>query len=286
MIQKIKDHYFSLFIFSQVLIFIFLILSFIIKVRSIIFIFYICIFLFCCMSYYSLYIICKQITKHAKLEAQNILSKRQQDYQEKHFIVSQENVEIINKVRDEIYKKIDSYKDINIQNEDEARAFAKKLIDEYSFLYEIDYCNNKIIDAILYNKILLAKSHDIITDIQVIVPDTVNIKAIDIMSVFTNLLDNAIEACLKLTIDKRFIEVDSMIKSNYLIIKVRNSKSPKMHVNIDNMETTKDDKVNHGLGLQIISKTCKENNGSFKLIDNMTTIEASVTLQIKDNDKK
>lgn len=281
MIQKIRNQYFNIFIFSQFLIFFFLVSAFIIKNRNIVFSLYIFIFIFCCVSYYCLYVICKQITKHAELEAKNILSKRQQEYQNKHLLVSKENVEIINKVREEIYKKIDSYKNITIQNEEEARNFAKELISEYSFLYEIDYCNNKIIDAILYHKIILAKKQDIKTSVQVIVPKSIAIKAIDIMSVYTNLLDNAIEACAKLPSKDRFIDIYSMVSSNYLIIKICNSKSPDLHVNLQNIKTSKvEDIEHHGLGLQIVIKTCNENNGSFKLIDTKDSIEAIATLQL------
>ena len=88
-------------------------------------------------------------------------------------------------MRDETYQQIDTYGNIDIKNEDEARAFAKTLIDEYSFLYQIDYRSNKIINAIIYNKLMLAKSHHIKTSLQVIVPDQIQIKPTDIMSVYT-----------------------------------------------------------------------------------------------------
>lgn len=283
MYKYFKNNSFAIFLFSQFCIFILLLLSFFIKINSLIFTFYVCIFLLCFVSYYCLYCICKQITFHAKLEAQNILAQHQQEFQEKYFLVSQENMDIITKVRDEIYQKLDTYQDINVRNEDEAREFAKELINEYSFLYQIDYCSNKIIDAILYNKIILAKSYDIETNVQVIVPETINIKPIDIMSVYTNLLDNAIEACLNIEKEKRFIEIDSMVKSNYLIIKITNSKSPDIHVDLKNIQTSKADKKHHGLGTQIILKTCRENNGTFKINDNGDSLESYVTLQIPES---
>lgn len=279
-----KNHSFPIFLFSQCLIFTFLLLSFFIHIYTLVFFFYTCIFILCAVSYYCLYCICKQITFHAELEAQNVLAQHQKEFQENYFLVSQENIGIIDQVRDEIYRKIDTYKDINIQNEDEAREFAKKLIDEYSFLFQIDYCSNKIVDAILYNKIMLAKSHDIQTSVQVIVPETINIKPIDIMSVYTNLIDNAIEACLIIEKEKRYIEIDSMVKSNFLIIKIINSKSPDIHVDLHNIQTTKDDKKHHGLGTQIILKACHENNGTFKIIDQGDTLESYVTLQIAKNE--
>lgn len=275
-----KDHSFSIFLLSQLFIFIFLLLSFLIHIRPMIFSFYICIFILCGISYYCLYCICKQITFHAQLEAENILAENQQEFQEKYLIVSEENAEIIDKIKNEIYQKINTYSHINVKNEDEARKFASELIEEYASLYQIDYCSNKIIDAILYNKLTLAKSYHIQTSVQVLVPEKINIKPIDIISVYTNLLDNAIEACLNLDEEQRFIQIDSMIKSDYLIIKIVNSKSRAIQIDINNMKTSKLDKEHHGLGTQIIQKTCKDNNGLFKIIDNKDTLEAYATLQI------
>lgn len=278
--QRFKQQSFRIFLLTQFLIFIFLSLSFVIQTRSLIFILYTCIFIFSGISYYCLYCVCQQITLHAQLEAQDILIQKQKECQEEYSIIAQENIDLINKARDEIHKKINSYSHIDLQNEDEAREFAKQLMQEYNFLYQTDYCSNKIIDAILYNKLTLAKKYDIQTSVQVIVPQQINISPIDIMSIYTNLLDNAIEACLKLDKEKRFIDISSMVKSNYLIIKIINSKSTHIHIDTNHMETSKPDKDNHGLGNQIIKKTCQANNGLFKIVDNGHTLEAYATLQI------
>lgn len=275
-----KHQAFHIFLLTHFIIFIFLFLTFITQTHSLIFLLYVCIFIFCGISYYCLYCVCQQITLHAQLEAQNILIQKQKERQEEYLIISQENMDSINKARDEIYKKINSYSHIDLQNEQEAKEFAKQLIEEYAFLYQTDYCSNKIIDAILYNKLTLAKKYRIQTSVQVIVPHQININPIDIMSVYTNLLDNAIEACLNLDEENRFIDISSMVKSNYLIIKIINSKSPHIHIDINHMETSKSDKDNHGLGTQIIKKTCQANNGLFKIMDTGNTLEAYVTLQI------
>ena len=278
--KYLKTKSFSFFLLAQPLILIFLLLSFLIKDQSLIISFYLCIFILCCISYYSLYCICKQITLHAQLAAQNALAKHQQEFQENYLLASQAYKDTFDQVKDEIYRKIDTYKNIEITNEEQAREFSKKIIQEYSFLDQIDYCSNKIIDAILYNKLMLAKSYQIKTSVQVIVPETIQIKPIDIMAIYTNLLDNAIEACLKIDEKERFIEINSMIKSNYLIIKNINSKDPSKHIDLNNLKTSKLDQVHHGLGSQIIKKTCDDNNGALKIIDNGTSLEAYATLQL------
>jgi hypothetical protein len=71
-----------------------------------------------------------------------------------------------------------------------------------------------------------------------------------------------------------------MVKSNYLIVKIINSKDSSMHTNINNMQTSKLDQEHHGVGSPIIKKTCYDNNGTLKIIDNGTSLEAYATLQI------
>lgn len=278
--KQIKQRPFLYFSISLIMIFILLASTILIKNQSHLIVCYSMVFCFGLLAYYCIYGLCQQMTLYAQLEAQNVLLSQQQNFQEDYLLISKENQKIFNEMGENIYEKIDSFQDITIQNEDEAREFAKKLINEYSSLYQIDYCSNKIIDAILSNKVTLAKHYHIQTSVQVIVPEDISIRSSDIMSVYTNLLDNAIEACLELPEKDRFIQIDSMVKSQYLIIKVVNSKNESLQVDSSNLKTSKLDKEEHGLGTQIIKKACKQNNGSFKIIDHGHTLEAYVTLGI------
>ncbi|MEG2270569.1 MAG: GHKL domain-containing protein [Bacilli bacterium] len=264
------------FFLIQISLFILLFIPYFIDNKIWISIVYFAVVLLCFSSYFSLYHIYKQISLHAKLEAEAEMIEKQKKLQEEHLKVSKENQLNMQTMREQIIKKIEPNQDTKQENH---RKVINELMEEYASLYNIDYCKNKIVDAILYNKMLLAKRNKIQTKVQVIIPEVLKIKDTDVMSVFTNLIDNAIEASMKLDEKSRLIDIEAMVKSNYLIICVSNHKlSTKINLNFN--VTTKMDQANHGLGLNIIKRTCNENNGVLVIEDYDTSVKMLCTLQL------
>lgn len=269
------------FLLLQFIMLILLCLSFFIDTVQIKFILYVIMIVISILLYFILYKLCLKIIDKAKLEAEILLLQEQRKIQYEYIKASQEKRENFQMIKDVIINHIEM-NDMEYDDK-EVRKKTSFILKEYESLYTFDYCQNKVIDAILYNKVLLAKSYNIHTVVQVIVPEKLAIKNIDLMFLFTNLLDNAIEACVKLPIKKRYIEIEAMIKTNYLIVKVKNSKD--VLVNVDkNSQSSKNDKEKHGLGLQIIKICCKENKGTFTLIDKGEILEAYATLLAGEED--
>jgi sensor histidine kinase regulating citrate/malate metabolism len=83
---------------------------------------------------------------------------------------------------------------------------------------------NATVDAVLNAKLTLAKSRQITVNAKAIVPEQLNINAVDICVLLGNLLDNAMEACLKLPdAGSRFLRVYVDMKKSNLYIFVTNS---------------------------------------------------------------
>ena len=67
---------------------------------------------------------------------------------------------------------------------------------------------NVMVDAILNSKLNLAASQEIAVNVKATVPPTLSVESIDICVILGNLMDNAIEACMRLAdSQKRFIRV-------------------------------------------------------------------------------
>ena len=85
---------------------------------------------------------------------------------------------------------------------------------------------------------------------------------VTITSLFTNLLDNAIEACESMDDEKntpdKFIELNTNYQANMFLIKMKNSKNPE---NIFTHKTTKKNKQAHGHGISIIDDIVKQQEG-------------------------
>lgn len=83
---------------------------------------------------------------------------------------------------------------------------------------------NVMIDAILNSKISLARSKKIAVNAKAVVPKTLSVQEVDLCVIIGNLLDNAIEACVRLPNEQeRFIRVYIGTHKELLYISISNS---------------------------------------------------------------
>lgn len=103
-----------------------------------------------------------------------------------------------------------------------------------------------IIDAVLNHKYQLANDSGIDVRVQVNDLSSVSIDTNHIVVLLSNLLDNAIEACLRH--DKERIIQCSILASDSLYISVRNTSLP-VEINNNRIQTSKEPAQDHGYGL-------------------------------------
>lgn len=233
----------------------------------------------CLISYYLLFKICRRILQKARIDAENEILQKQIDIQQEHYEALKESSRQLDSIKQEIIQKMDVSDPSIFENEDATRAYFNTLIQECDSLYNIDYCRNRIVDAILYNKLILAKAKHIQCSVEAILPEVLSIDPLDLMRVYTNLLDNAIEACEKVDTDKRSLRITSHIKAGYLVVVVENSKLEGSYIDLKNSRTTKADEKLHGLGLQIIQSTVLKYEGSIGVEEKGDTIRVNVLMK-------
>lgn len=130
--------------------------------------------------------------------------------------------------------------------------------------------HNSAIDAVLNQKGYAAQKQHI--DIQFEVNDLspLQIELIDCTVVLGNLLDNAIEACLKLEEAKRRIEVSVLRDEAYadgdakLYVSIINTSLP-VHIEKDCIATTKLEPHLHGFGLPCAKELLRRNNAFYTM---------------------
>ncbi len=121
---------------------------------------------------------------------------------------------------------------------------------------------NVMVDAILNSKISLAGKKNIKTDVTAAVPKT-DITDVELCVIIGNLLDNAMEACMKIENEAdRFIRVYIGLFKEQFYISVTNSMAgtPKRHGKT--YKTTKGE--DHGFGLMRIDGIVKKYGGYLK----------------------
>ncbi len=124
-----------------------------------------------------------------------------------------------------------------------------------------NYSDNMLLDAILQDAADVCEEKNIRFLAHAHLPESVPMADLDIIRVFTNITNNAIEACNKISDSERFIEVTSNSTQNWTIIEISNSFNGDLLIVGEDLKTTKEDKDFHGLGLQIIRETIEEMGG-------------------------
>lgn len=145
-------------------------------------------------------------------------------------------------------------------NSDAAFAYVQQLQGMQTTRVFTVNSHHPIVDAILNHKYQSAQEQGI--DIQVQVNDLSSITlGTDILVVLlTNLLDNAIEACVRLN-SNRVIQF-RMIATESIYISIRNTSLP-VTIKEDHIQTTKEPKKDHGYGLPCIQRLLNQLNAEF-----------------------
>lgn len=137
----------------------------------------------------------------------------------------------------------------------------KSIIEKSRKINLKKYCNNSVINILLTIKADAAQAKGINCSFTVILPDKLSIENYDLVSLLSNILDNAIEATEKVEEDKRQIAFRIHTQNGYLCVECINPFVEEANPVKKDFATTKSDKSNHGMGTKIISNIIKSYNG-------------------------
>lgn len=154
-----------------------------------------------------------------------------------------------------------------IESDDEtSRSKAIQILEKLSAAIHrtstVQYCDNKTINALLTAKIQEFEKNNIKYEIKCLIPSKTFIDDIALCSVFSNLINNGIEAARKSS--DPFVKISVRGDDDKLLINVKNSVDENIAVipqKIKARFTTKDDKKNHGFGVSIVKSIVEKYNG-------------------------
>lgn len=124
----------------------------------------------------------------------------------------------------------------------------------------------EVIDRILHFKGREMADKNIRFSVETISITDLNIGHGALISILTNIFDNAIEACKELS--NPWISCYIIPDDEYsLYMKVENSKNNQIKLDVQHIETTKQDKELHGYGVEIIRELIEKNGGKLSIED-------------------
>lgn len=145
---------------------------------------------------------------------------------------------------------------------EEVLSYLEKMTDAVEEATYISMSGNSAVDAILNEKLIDARKNGVSTQFDITPLRELKISAMDVCTILSNALDNAVEACVKFEQPgDRYIDVKIEDGENEMIISVKNpsTEAPKRRAGA--YVSRKKDKENHGLGLKSIKRTVDKHKG-------------------------
>lgn len=160
---------------------------------------------------------------------------------------------------------------------DEVISFIQKNMNLLVSSEVIVDVGNNFVNAILNTKLSSAKQHGIKLLCSVD-KNALRIDEIDLCNLLGNMLDNAIEACLKCREDARTIEITIKALENQYFIEVANSVANDVLEMNKALKTTKPNADNHGYGISSIREIAKKYNGDVQFFQQANIFRCDIIL--------
>lgn len=201
-----------------------------------------------------------EVKLKSELSSMQIILENQ--YQ--NFLNYKDSVDVINIKYHDLKHQIQALR--QVEDPEEREKWIENLMQELE-LYNINFdTGNKVLDTILATKELQCKKHKINISFLVNGAPLLFMSDADIVSLFSNALDNAIEAVTKIIDpEKRLIHLEVSEKHKFLFIRCENYTEEPIIMNHGTPLTSKQDKQHHGFGVKSIKYTVKKYRGNYML---------------------
>lgn len=157
--------------------------------------------------------------------------------------------------------------------------YLRELTDDYNSIDIQLRTGNAMVDAILNSKLSVVKAREIRVEATAALPPDIPVSDVDLSVMIGNLLDNAMEACLKVPREERFLRFYMVKAKDNLYLYVMNSADGAYRKGSGKYLSTKG-ADSHGYGLQRIDKVVKKYRGYLNRQDEGDVFATEVLLPL------
>ena len=197
--------------------------------------------------------------------------------------IDQTNREELEKLRHDIKNQF-SYVDVMLQQGqyEDAKKYVEDYLNTSNPVLNSFSCSNNVINSIINLELTKAKIKKIKIDVKVVVPPSLPFKDIDLVSLLTNMIDNALENYYS---DGRDAIMVRIMKQNDFIRFIVSNPINMEKVNPRALTRTSKVGRGHGYGTKIIKNIANAYNGyvDFSLEENRFICDAVLNLNVKEN---
>lgn len=221
------------------------------------------------LSFISLLWCVTVFARQRKLEQQNMFTEINHTYYE---AMEQHHFEI-RRLKHDLANHIQT---LSALPEDKREAYARELSGSTALSQSFSYCSDSTVNAVLTVKKSVMERCHIRLEIDVDIPAQLPFDKTDVCALYANALDNAMEACMKLTDAQREISLKSKADKGLFCLEVinpapddENGQKISASRNLPKrgliLPTSKSDAANHGLGLQSIHEIVTRYHGNMEI---------------------
>lgn len=220
----------------------------------------------------------QQISRSYRYEYELSVSKRQIEMQLAHYKDMNLKYQEAMKIAHDVKKHLATLKGLKSSDEARAEKYSSLVEDKVDELFCKFHCTNEILSIVMSQKITTAEElkTKVNTKVENVLLDFMD--DLDITAIFSNLWDNAIEACSKIEIKSRFINFNMEKVNDFIVLSVENSYEGKVIGKNEKILSTK--KNHNGIGLGIIKSTVEKYNGVFKTKYDKNVFRSEITIPI------
>lgn len=214
-----------------------------------------------------------------KLELSMKFEKAKNDY----FDVIEEHSQTISKLSHDIKNHLRTMQTLADNHEyEEIKKYSEAILND-TITTTQNFCHNPTVNAMLmyYNKAAREKDIDFIATATI--PTKTPLSSVDLVSLISNLLDNAFEACERVTEAERTASITITCDDNAFTCICKNTFDGKLIKKGKKFITQKTDTINHGLGTQIVTETANRLGGKCDFSFDEKTFSATVYIPITNN---
>jgi len=212
--------------------------------------------------------------ERVQLETANELLLRQLDNQLSHYAALTEQYDNIRAMRHDINNHLSTVKLLLREgSHEEASEYAEQLLPMQEHISKIGECKNPVVDAFLYDRIRIAESKGIEVKTEIALPQTLSVSNTDLIVLFANIMDNAIEACSELA--DACIDISARLSKGYLVVTEKNPAAAEV-----GQKQRRIPELERGTGFRIIGELAERYNGSFEHRQENGLFELSVVLNV------
>ena len=212
------------------------------------------------VTYFMTYYICREKERVLAYQAERQKTRSLEQL----LTLSEARLAELREVRHDVKNQYAYMQSLLEQNKyDDLRAYFEELVGTFSKpLCDVVESGNVMVDQVLNLELSKVRSMGLKMDVRVAVPPELPFSQSGILALFTNVIDNAAEACVRDGFLGEQIGVAVGMKGDYLLFCVSNP--TKKTVPEAEGETSKPDKKLHGFGAKIIKKVVKKYNGYYR----------------------